>query len=138
MERVELTRCRLKIAVCSNTPAQRTLALSAAVITSPILTVLLVPHRRLTSWLMEVGQQVHAHHWSSNSRCGLTGGWSSDGRTLPGALDIECKTNDMFREPDFDSASDNPSGATCYGLSAASMVSWIKDFSNTYHSKTGV
>jgi GH25 family lysozyme M1 (1,4-beta-N-acetylmuramidase) len=32
----------------------------------------------------------------------------------------------------------NPSGATCYGLSAASMVAWIHDFVNTYHSKTGV
>ncbi|GJE99572.1 glycoside hydrolase family 25 protein [Phanerochaete sordida] len=50
------------------------------------------------------------------------GGWSSDGITLPGALDIEY----------------NPSGAECYGLSAASMVSWVKDFSNTYHTKTGV
>ncbi|KAJ1311178.1 hypothetical protein OPQ81_009679 [Rhizoctonia solani] len=49
------------------------------------------------------------------------GGWSADGKTLPGALDIEY----------------NPYGATCYGLSAASMVSWIKDFSNTYQSKTG-
>ncbi|KAL0959552.1 hypothetical protein HGRIS_011266 [Hohenbuehelia grisea] len=49
------------------------------------------------------------------------GGWSADGRTLPGALDIEY----------------NPYGATCYGLSAASMVAWIRDFSNTYHSKTG-
>ena len=33
---------------------------------------------------------------------------------------------------------DNPSGATCYGLSHAAMVSWIKDFSNTYHKKSGV
>ncbi|KAL9932552.1 hypothetical protein V8E36_008669 [Tilletia maclaganii] len=49
------------------------------------------------------------------------GGWSGDGRTLPGALDIEY----------------NPYGATCYGLSAGSMVNWIADFSNTYHSKTG-
>ncbi|PWN40119.1 putative N,O-diacetyl muramidase [Ceraceosorus guamensis] len=50
------------------------------------------------------------------------GGWSNDGRTLPGMLDIEY----------------NPgSGGTCYGLSAASMVSWIRDFVNTYHSKTG-
>ncbi|KAK7056306.1 hypothetical protein VNI00_002859 [Paramarasmius palmivorus] len=49
------------------------------------------------------------------------GGWSGDGITLPGALDIEY----------------NPNGATCYGLSASAMVSWIKDFSNTYHSKTG-
>ncbi|CAO3636532.1 unnamed protein product [Cunninghamella blakesleeana] len=49
------------------------------------------------------------------------GGWSADGITLPGALDIEY----------------NPYGATCYGLSQAAMVSWIKDFSNTYKSKTG-
>ena len=33
---------------------------------------------------------------------------------------------------------DNPNGATCYGLSASAMVNWIADFSNTYHSKTGV
>ncbi|KAI0350891.1 glycoside hydrolase family 25 protein [Trametes cingulata] len=50
------------------------------------------------------------------------GGWSGDGITLPGALDIEY----------------NPNGAECYGLSASAMVSWIKDFSNTYHSETGV
>ncbi|EPQ50442.1 N O-diacetyl muramidase [Gloeophyllum trabeum ATCC 11539] len=49
------------------------------------------------------------------------GGWSGDGITLPGALDIEY----------------NPNGAECYGLSASAMVSWIKDFSNTYHSSTG-
>ncbi|KAL0069275.1 hypothetical protein AAF712_003640 [Marasmius tenuissimus] len=48
------------------------------------------------------------------------GGWTADGITLPGALDIEY----------------NPSGATCYGLSATAMVNWIKDFSNTYHAKT--
>ncbi|KAF9443067.1 glycoside hydrolase family 25 protein [Macrolepiota fuliginosa MF-IS2] len=49
------------------------------------------------------------------------GGWSADGITLPGVLDIEY----------------NPSGAECYGLSASAMVSWIQDFSNTYESKTG-
>ncbi|KAG8921627.1 hypothetical protein FRC02_012477, partial [Tulasnella sp. 418] len=49
------------------------------------------------------------------------GGWSADGRTLPGALDIEY----------------NPYGATCYGLSQSAMVAWIRDFSNTYQSKTG-
>ncbi|KAJ7832083.1 glycoside hydrolase family 25 protein [Mycena olivaceomarginata] len=48
------------------------------------------------------------------------GGWSADGRTLPGALDIEY----------------NPSGAECYGLSASAMVSWISDFSSTYHAAT--
>jgi GH25 family lysozyme M1 (1,4-beta-N-acetylmuramidase) len=49
------------------------------------------------------------------------GGWSGDGRTLPGALDIEY----------------NPYGATCYGKSATAMVSWIQDFSSEYHAKTG-
>jgi GH25 family lysozyme M1 (1,4-beta-N-acetylmuramidase) len=48
------------------------------------------------------------------------GAWSRDGRTLPGALDIEY----------------NPYGATCYGLSQASMVNWIRDFLNTYKSRT--
>lgn len=50
------------------------------------------------------------------------GRWSGDGKTLPGALDMEY----------------NPSGATCYGLSKTTMGSWIRDFSNTYHSATGV
>ncbi|WP_405589828.1 GH25 family lysozyme [Streptomyces sp. NBC_01190] len=49
------------------------------------------------------------------------GGWSDDGKTLPGALDIEY----------------NPYGATCYGLSQSAMVSWITAFSNEYHAKTG-
>ncbi|WP_426623255.1 GH25 family lysozyme [Leifsonia sp. McL0607] len=48
------------------------------------------------------------------------GGWSQDGRTLPPLLDIEY----------------NPYGATCYGLSAAQMVSWIADFSNTVFKRT--
>jgi len=51
------------------------------------------------------------------------GGWSGDGQTLPGALDIEY----------------NPySGGTCYGLSAASMVAWIQAFSDEYHAREGV
>ncbi|HKN53552.1 MAG TPA: lysozyme [Amycolatopsis sp.] len=49
------------------------------------------------------------------------GGWSGDGKTLPGALDMEY----------------NPYGATCYGLSPSAMTSWILDFHNTYHAKTG-
>ncbi|KAG8528619.1 uncharacterized protein KY384_006306 [Bacidia gigantensis] len=47
------------------------------------------------------------------------GGWSGDGITLPGMLDIEY----------------GPS-STCYGLSTSAMVSWISDFVSTYHSKT--
>ncbi|MFG3282937.1 lysozyme [Streptomyces sp. NPDC048111] len=49
------------------------------------------------------------------------GGWSRDGRTLPGALDIEW----------------NPYGAACYGKSASGMVSWIRDFLNQYRARTG-
>jgi GH25 family lysozyme M1 (1,4-beta-N-acetylmuramidase) len=50
------------------------------------------------------------------------GGWSNDGKTLPGALDIEY----------------NPYGATCYGLSQSAMVSWISAFSTEYRARTGV
>ncbi|CAL5869899.1 uncharacterized protein PFLUO_LOCUS4132 [Penicillium psychrofluorescens] len=49
------------------------------------------------------------------------GGWTNDGQTLPGMLDIEY----------------NPDGSECYGLSASDMVSWISDFGETYNSKTG-
>ncbi len=48
------------------------------------------------------------------------GGWSADGKTLPGALDIEY----------------NPHGSTCYGLSHESMVAWVRSFSDAYHAKT--
>ncbi len=48
------------------------------------------------------------------------GGWSRDGKTLPGALDIEW----------------NPYGAACYGKTTSQMVSWIADFINTYKSRT--
>jgi GH25 family lysozyme M1 (1,4-beta-N-acetylmuramidase) len=48
------------------------------------------------------------------------GGWSRDGKTLPGALDMEY----------------NPYGATCYGLSTGGMVSWVKSFSDQYHART--
>ena len=58
---------------------------------------------------------TQANYFASNG-----GGWSRDGRTLPGALDIEY----------------NPYGATCYGLSQSAMVSWIRDFLNTYKART--
>ncbi|MET1076006.1 MAG: GH25 family lysozyme, partial [Umezawaea sp.] len=48
-------------------------------------------------------------------------GWSSDGRTLPGALDVEY----------------NPYGGTCYGMSDVDMVAWITNFSDTYFARTG-
>jgi GH25 family lysozyme M1 (1,4-beta-N-acetylmuramidase) len=51
------------------------------------------------------------------------GGWSADGLTLPGVLDIEY----------------NPySGGTCYGLSQSSMTSWIWSFVDEYAFDTGV
>ncbi|MGW0732898.1 lysozyme [Streptomyces sp. NPDC002851] len=49
------------------------------------------------------------------------GGWSRDGKTLPGALDIEW----------------NPYGSDCYGKSHAGMRSWIWDFVNRYKYRTG-
>ena len=49
------------------------------------------------------------------------GGWSRDGKTLPGALDIEW----------------NPYGAACYGKTTSGMVTWIRDFLNQYKARTG-
>lgn len=50
------------------------------------------------------------------------GGWSADGRTLPGALDIER----------------NPYGRACYGLSPGQMTHWIWSFVTEYAYDTGV
>jgi GH25 family lysozyme M1 (1,4-beta-N-acetylmuramidase) len=44
------------------------------------------------------------------------GGWSADGKTLPGALDIEY----------------NPYGSECYGFTHSQMKAWITDFVNEY------
>ncbi|WP_067277640.1 lysozyme [Streptomyces jeddahensis] len=49
------------------------------------------------------------------------GGWSRDGKTLPGALDIEW----------------NPYGTDCYGKTQSGMVSWIKSFLDQYKARTG-
>ena len=49
------------------------------------------------------------------------GGWTPDGRTLPGALDAEY----------------NPYGDACYGLSPAALGEWLRDFSDTYRARTG-
>jgi GH25 family lysozyme M1 (1,4-beta-N-acetylmuramidase) len=49
------------------------------------------------------------------------GGWSRDGKTLPGALDIEW----------------NPYGAACFGKTQSGMVTWIRDFLNRYKARTG-
>ena len=44
------------------------------------------------------------------------GAWNPDGRTLPGALDLEQST----------------SGARCHGLSVAAMRTWVTSFVSTY------
>jgi len=49
------------------------------------------------------------------------GAWRGDGRTLPGALDVEY----------------NPYGDACYGKDAAAMTAWITDFTRTYLAKMG-
>jgi GH25 family lysozyme M1 (1,4-beta-N-acetylmuramidase) len=49
------------------------------------------------------------------------GGWSKDGKTLPGALDIEY----------------NPYGAECYGKTQSAMRSWVSSFVTEYHARTG-
>lgn len=49
------------------------------------------------------------------------GGWSKDGRTLPGVLDIEW----------------NPYGDACYDKSPSAMVGWIRDFLTRYKARTG-
>jgi GH25 family lysozyme M1 (1,4-beta-N-acetylmuramidase) len=49
------------------------------------------------------------------------GGWSKDGKTLPGALDIEW----------------NPYGDACYGKSKSGMVDWIRAFLDRYKARTG-
>ena len=53
---------------------------------------------------------------------GHGGGWSADGKTLPGALDIEY----------------NPYGGECYGLTRSQMRSWIWNFVNEYAYKEHV
>lgn len=49
------------------------------------------------------------------------GGWSGDGRTLPGAVDLEY----------------NPYGEACYGKTKTGMARWIESFQDTYHARTG-
>ncbi len=50
------------------------------------------------------------------------GGWSADGETLPGALDLEY----------------NPyGGGDCYGMSQTQMAAWITDFNGYYVNRWG-
>lgn len=49
------------------------------------------------------------------------GGWTADGRTLPGALDLEAATT----------------GDPCHGLTPTALVAWVRSFSDTYRASTG-
>ncbi len=53
------------------------------------------------------------------------GGWMPDGRTLPGALDLEENTGSTA------------GGDPCHGLPPARMVAWVRDFTTTYRALTG-
>ena len=76
-----------------------------------------------------IGMIRGAYHYAHpGSSTGLTqaeyflahgGGWSGDGKTLPPALVLQPGAS-----------------ATCYGLTAAGMVSWIKAFSDDMHTRT--
>ncbi|QEH94383.1 hypothetical protein FV141_13315 [Dermacoccus abyssi] len=50
------------------------------------------------------------------------GGWSNDGKTLPGALDREW----------------NPYGSMCFDMTQTQMRTWINDFVTQYRTRTGV
>ncbi|MCT1602116.1 lysozyme, partial [Kocuria sp. p3-SID1433] len=52
------------------------------------------------------------------------GGWSGDGRTLPGLLDIEYNPYPAY-------------GNICYDLTQSQMINWIESFSNRYEQRTG-
>ncbi len=54
------------------------------------------------------------------------GGWTADGRTLPGALDVE--DNPYTDRNGLDS---------CYGLNQWQMVAWLNDFTSRYRQRTG-
>ncbi|WP_459735995.1 lysozyme [Streptomyces sp. E-15] len=79
----------------------------------------------------DVGMVRGAYHFATPDTAGGAaqadyfvdhgGGWSKDGKTLPGVLDIEW----------------NPYGDSCYGKSASGMVGWIRDFLGRYKSRTG-
>ncbi len=49
------------------------------------------------------------------------GGWSADGRTLPPAVDLEY----------------NPYGQTCYSMSPAALVAWVRQFVNVVRARIG-
>lgn len=55
------------------------------------------------------------------------GGWTPDGKTLPGVLDIE-----------YDPYTSQDRTNSCYGLTQSQMVAWIHAFSREYLADTGV
>ncbi|WP_055495791.1 lysozyme [Streptomyces sp. TP-A0356] len=79
----------------------------------------------------DVGMIRGAYHFATPDQAGGAaqadyfvdhgGGWSNDGQTLPGVLDIEW----------------NPYGDDCYGKSTSAMVTWLRDFLGRYKSRTG-
>lgn len=81
--------------------------------------------------LIRGGYHFARPNWSSGASQAQVmlesgGGWSPDGITLPPALDIE----------------DNPYVKTdgtnkCYGMSPATLVNWVKDFTSTIKASTG-
>lgn len=58
------------------------------------------------------------------------GAWTADGSTLPPLLDME---NNPYTDP----TKWNYQGNTCYNMSPAALVSWVRDFSNQVLSRTG-
>lgn len=54
------------------------------------------------------------------------GGWSADGKTLPGLLDIE-----------YNPYQGTYYGDTCYDMTSSELITWVKDFTETYKSLTG-
>ena len=52
------------------------------------------------------------------------GGWSADGQTLPGLLDIEFNPYPAY-------------GNTCFSMTPAQLTAWTRDFVDTYRSLTG-
>ncbi len=79
----------------------------------------------------DVGMIRGAYHFALPDRsdgatqadffAGNGGAWSPDGKTLPGALDLEY----------------NPYGETCYGLSQDAMGAWVRAFSDRLLARTG-
>jgi GH25 family lysozyme M1 (1,4-beta-N-acetylmuramidase) len=59
------------------------------------------------------------------------GGWSADGYTMPPVLDFE------FNPYENRTINGFYFGNTCYGMSAAQLGSWVRDFGNTMQSLTG-